>query len=42
MEGTAMHWPDDRFDLVWAFSRDGEGYAFRALGQCLLDRDLPA
>ncbi|MBV8934061.1 MAG: histidine phosphatase family protein [Kutzneria sp.] len=32
-------WPDDRFDLVWVFTRTGPGWAFTQVPQLLLDGD---
>ncbi|MFC5721638.1 hypothetical protein ACFP1Z_15815 [Streptomyces gamaensis] len=34
-------WPDDRFDLVWVFTRDGDGWTFAQVPQLLLDGDRP-
>lgn len=35
------HWPDDRFDLVWIFTRTGDGWAFSQVAQMLLSGDRP-
>jgi hypothetical protein len=32
-------WPDDRFDVVWSFARDGTDYDFTQIGQMLLRGD---
>ncbi|QUQ64020.1 hypothetical protein [Kutzneria sp. CA-103260] len=36
-------WPDDRFDVVWVFTRDGGGWRFAQVPQMLLggDSDKP-
>jgi len=36
------HWPDDRFDVVWTFTRDGGGWRFAQVPQLLLAGDHPA
>jgi hypothetical protein len=35
------HWPGDRYDVVWTFRRDGEGWRFEQVPQLLLPGDLP-
>jgi len=35
------HWPDDRFDVVWTFTRDGTGWRFAQVAQLLLAGDRP-
>ncbi len=32
-------WPDDRFDMVWVFDRDGTGWRFHEINQHLLPGD---
>ena len=34
-------WPDDRFDMVWVFSRDGQAWRFDQVPQLLVSGDLP-
>jgi TQXA domain-containing protein len=34
-------WPDDRFDLVWVFTRSGAGWIFSQVPQLLLEGDRP-
>jgi broad specificity phosphatase PhoE len=34
-------WPDDRFDVVWTFTRDGTGWRFAQVPQLLLAGDRP-
>ncbi|MGF1428225.1 hypothetical protein [Kitasatospora sp. LaBMicrA B282] len=34
-------WPDARFDVVWVFTRSGDGWAFSQVPQELLSGDLP-
>jgi hypothetical protein len=33
------HWPDDRFDVVWTFTRDGTAWRFAQVPQLLLAGD---
>jgi len=35
------HWPDDRFDVVWTFTRDDTGWRFAQVPQLLLAGDRP-
>jgi hypothetical protein len=35
------HWPADRFDLVWVFSRYAAGWRFAQVPQMLLPGDWP-
>jgi hypothetical protein len=35
------HWPNDRFDVVWTFTRHGTGWRFAQVPQFLLPGDLP-
>jgi hypothetical protein len=35
------HWPPDRFDLIWTFTLDGNGWRFAQIPQLLLPGDLP-
>ena len=35
------HWPRDRFDVVWLFTRHGAGWRFEQVPQILLPGDLP-
>ena len=35
------HWPDDRFDLVWTFTRTAEYWHFAQVPQLLLPDDSP-
>ena len=35
------HWPGDRYDVVWTFTRDGDGWRFEQVPQLLLPGDLP-
>jgi hypothetical protein len=34
-----QYWPFDRYDLVWVFDREGEGYRFTQVPQLLLAGD---
>jgi hypothetical protein len=34
-------WPDDRYDLVWVFTRDTTGWRFSQVPQLLLAGDRP-
>jgi hypothetical protein len=36
-----VHWPGDRFDVVWTFTRNGNGWRFAQVPQMLLPGDLP-
>ena len=36
-----QHWPDDRFDVVWILTRDGDGWRFEQVPQMLLPGDDP-
>lgn len=36
---TPQHWPDSRFDMVWSFERDRDGWAFKQYAQLLLAGD---
>ena len=35
------HWPEDRYDMVWTFTRDGDGWRFEQVLQLLLAGDQP-
>jgi len=35
------HWPHDRFDVIWTFTRDRTGWRFAQIPQLLLPGDLP-
>jgi hypothetical protein len=35
------HWPRDRYDIVWTFTRNGNGWRFAQVPQMLLPGDLP-
>ena len=35
------HWPRDRYDMVWVFVRDGDGWRFSQVPQLLLPGDQP-
>jgi hypothetical protein len=35
------HWPADRYDVVWTFTRDGNCWRFAQVPQMLLPGDLP-
>jgi broad specificity phosphatase PhoE len=35
------HWPHDRFDVIWTFTPDGDGWRFSQIPQLLLPGDLP-
>jgi hypothetical protein len=35
------HWPGDRYDLVWTFTRTADGWTFAQVPQMLLAGDLP-
>jgi hypothetical protein len=35
------HWPRDRYDIVWTFTRNGDGWRFAQVPQMLLPGDLP-
>lgn len=35
------HWPDDRFDVVWKFTRRGSGWQFEQIPELLLPGDQP-
>jgi broad specificity phosphatase PhoE len=35
------YWPPDRFDVIWTFTPDGNGWRFSQLLQLLLPGDLP-
>jgi len=34
-------WPGSRFDIVWIFDRQGNGWSFAQVPQCLLSGDSP-
>ena len=35
------YWPPDRFDVIWTFTHDGDGWRFTQVPQLLLPGDLP-
>jgi broad specificity phosphatase PhoE len=35
------HWPHDRFDMIWTFTHDQNGWRFAQIPQLLLPGDLP-
>ncbi|GAA3065138.1 hypothetical protein GCM10010464_31860 [Pseudonocardia yunnanensis] len=35
------HWPADRYDVVWTFSRNGDGWQFAQVPLMILPGDLP-
>ena len=35
------YWPPDRFDVIWTFTHDGDGWRFTQIPQLLLPGDLP-
>ena len=35
------HWPEDRYDMVWTFTRDGDRWRFAQVPQLLLAGDQP-
>jgi hypothetical protein len=35
------HWPADRYDMVWVFVREGDGWRFAQVPQLLLPGDQP-
>ena len=35
------YWPPDRFDVIWTFTHDGDGWRFAQIPQLLLPGDLP-
>ena len=35
------HWPEDRYDMVWTFTRDGGSWRFAQIPQLLLAGDQP-
>ncbi len=35
-------WPDDRFDVVFVFTRSGSGWAFTQVPELLLPGDKPS
>ena len=35
------YWPPDRFDVIWTFTRNGDGWRFTQVPQLLLPGDLP-
>ena len=35
------NWPGDRYDVVWTFTRNGDGWRFAQVPQMLLPGDLP-
>jgi hypothetical protein len=36
-----LYWPPDRFDVIWTFTPDGDGWRFAQMPQLLLPGDLP-
>jgi hypothetical protein len=36
-----VHWPDDRYDVVWTFTRNSGCWKFEQVPQQLLPGDLP-
>jgi len=35
------HWPHDRFDMIWTFTPEPNGWRFTQIPQLLLPGDLP-
>ncbi len=35
------YWPPDRFDVIWTFTHEGDGWRFTQIPQLLLPGDLP-
>jgi hypothetical protein len=36
---TAVDWPDDRFDLVWTFTKTADGWQFAQVPELVLPGD---
>jgi hypothetical protein len=36
-----LRWPEERYDVVWTFTRNGDGWRFAQVPQMLLPGDLP-
>ena len=40
-DASPQSWPDDRFDLVWVFEKNGASWKFQQVPQMLLEGDSP-